>query len=213
MNIQTTNFTVDSFSKVTWIDVQICNGSDEYCWRDKVDPILSTDGKADKVKPVYPLPLLNLVEAGGVITTVSLNSSLPNTAYMLNSMRLRQNGRHFQTFSYVFSWMKMYKFRLRFHWSLFPRVELTIFQHWVRLWLGAGQATSHYLNQWWLVYWRIYASLGLSELNKLDYQATSYYLSQWWLNVNWIPGNIFHWNMNQNSIIVIQENTTENVVC
>ena len=23
---------------------------------------------------------------------------------------------------------------------------------------------SHYLNQWWLVYWRIYASLGLNEL-------------------------------------------------
>ena len=24
--------------------------------------------------------------------------------------------------------------------------------------------TSHYVNQWWLVYWRIYASLGLNEL-------------------------------------------------
>ena len=55
----------------------------------------------------------------------------------------------FQTiFSNAFSWMKMYKFRLRFHWSLFPRVQLTIFQHWFRWWLGAGQATSHYLNQW-----------------------------------------------------------------
>ena len=36
------------------------------------------------------------------------------------------------TFSNVFSWMKMYEFRLRFHWSLFPRVQLTIFQHWFR---------------------------------------------------------------------------------
>ena len=27
----------------------------------------------------------------------------------------------------------------------------------------AGQATSHYLNKWWLVYWRIYASLNLNE--------------------------------------------------
>ena len=26
------------------------------------------------------------------------------------------------------------------------------------------RATSHYLNKWWLVYWRIYALLGLSEL-------------------------------------------------
>ena len=45
-----------------------------------------------------------------------------------------------------------------------PKVQLTIFQDWFRWWLGAGQATSHYLNQWWLVYWRIYASLSLNEL-------------------------------------------------
>ena len=60
--------------------------------------------------------------------------------------------------------MKMFEFRLKFHWSLFPRVQLTIFQHWFREWLGAVQATSHYLNQWWLVYRRIYASFGLNEL-------------------------------------------------
>ena len=69
------------------------------------------------------------------------------------------------TFSNAFSWMKMYEFRLRLHWSLFLRFELTIFKHWFRWWLGAGQATSHYLNQWWLVYRRIFASLGLNELN------------------------------------------------
>ena len=68
------------------------------------------------------------------------------------------------TFSNAFSWMKMFEFRLKFHWSLFLGVKLTIFQHWFRLWLGAVQATSQYLNQWWLIYWRIYASLGLNEL-------------------------------------------------
>ena len=36
------------------------------------------------------------------------------------------------TFSNIFSWMKMYEFRLRFHWSLFLSFELTIFQHWFR---------------------------------------------------------------------------------
>ena len=36
------------------------------------------------------------------------------------------------TFSNAFSWMKMYKFRLRFHWSFFPGFQLTIFQHWFR---------------------------------------------------------------------------------
>ena len=32
------------------------------------------------------------------------------------------------TFSNVFSWMKMFEFRLKFHWSLFLRVQLTISQ-------------------------------------------------------------------------------------
>ena len=70
------------------------------------------------------------------------------------------------TFSTAFSSIKMFEFRLQFHWSLFPRVQLTIFQHWFRSWLGAVQATSHYLNQWWLVYRRIYAWLGLNELRQ-----------------------------------------------
>ena len=60
------------------------------------------------------------------------------------------------TFSYAISSMKVFEFRLQFHWTLFPRVQLTIFQ--------LGSATSHYLKQWWLDYWRIYASLGLNEL-------------------------------------------------
>ena len=71
------------------------------------------------------------------------------------------------TFANAFSWMKMFKFLLKFHWSLFLRAQLTIFQHWFRWWLGADQATSHYLNQWWLNYWRIYASLGLNELSSI----------------------------------------------
>ena len=65
------------------------------------------------------------------------------------------------TLSIALSWIKMLELRLNFHWSLFLRVQLTISS------IGsdnAVQATSHYLNQWWLVYWRIYASLGLNEL-------------------------------------------------
>ena len=71
------------------------------------------------------------------------------------------------TFSNAFSWMKMFEFRLKFHWNMFLRVQSTIFQHWFRWWLGAGQATSHYLNQLWLIYRRIYASLGLDELTPI----------------------------------------------
>ena len=69
------------------------------------------------------------------------------------------------TLSNAFSWMKMSEFRLRFHWSLFLRVQIAKIQHWFRYWLVTSQATSHYLNQWWLVYWRIYASLSLNDLN------------------------------------------------
>ena len=83
----------------------------------------------------------------------------------VNSSPPGQNGCHFaDNFFNAFSWMKMYQFRLRFHWNLFLRLKFTIFQQWFRWWLGADQATSHYLNQWWLASWCINASLGLNEL-------------------------------------------------
>ena len=36
------------------------------------------------------------------------------------------------TFSNGFLWMKMHEFRIKFHWSLFLGVQLTIFQRWFR---------------------------------------------------------------------------------
>ena len=36
------------------------------------------------------------------------------------------------TFQNAFFWMKMYTFRLRFHWSMLLEVQSTIFQHWLR---------------------------------------------------------------------------------
>ena len=36
------------------------------------------------------------------------------------------------TFSSTFSWMKMFEFQLKFHWSLFLKVKWTKFQHWFR---------------------------------------------------------------------------------
>ena len=43
-----------------------------------------------------------------------------------NTLRPKQSGRHLPN---DFSWMKMFNFRLRFHWRLFPMIKLTIFQH------------------------------------------------------------------------------------
>ena len=60
-------------------------------------------------------------------------------------MRLRQNGLHFpEDIFKCISWLKIYEFRLRFHWSVFLRVQI---QHWFRWWFGAKQATSPYLDQ------------------------------------------------------------------
>ena len=56
--------------------------------------------------------------------------------------------------------MKIVEFRFDFHWNLFPGVLLTINQHWFRQWLGAIQATSHYLNHCWPSHRRIYAMQG-----------------------------------------------------
>ena len=51
----------------------------------------------------------------------------------INTLRPWQMDAISQTpFSNAFSWMKMFEFRLKVHWSLFPRVQLTIFQQWFR---------------------------------------------------------------------------------
>ena len=60
-------------------------------------------------------------------------------------------------------------------WCSFRVIQLTSFQHWFRYWLSADQATRHYLKQWWLVYWRICASLGLNELKKYWSRIKSIY--------------------------------------
>ena len=57
---------------------------------------------------------------------------------VVNSLGPRQMAAISQTTpSNTFSWMRMLEFRLKFHWSLFLMVQLTIFHHWFRWWLGA----------------------------------------------------------------------------
>ena len=99
-------------------------------------------------------------------------------------------------------------------------VQLTIFHHWFRWWLGAVQATSHCLNQWWLVYWRIYASLGLNELTHWDRVAyicvskLDHHWFRWWL-VAWSASSHYQTSVNRkwNSYIFIQEYAFQNFVC
>ena len=54
-------------------------------------------------------------------------------ASSVNSSPPGQNGRHFADYILdAFSWMKSFEFWLKFHLSLFLRVQLTITQHWFR---------------------------------------------------------------------------------
>ena len=73
----------------------------------------------------------------------------------------------------LFSWMQIYELWFKFQlWF-----QLTIIQHRFRYWPGTDQTPSHFLNQWWLVYRRIYALLGLNMLNIVNW----FYISN---NVN-----------------------------
>ena len=55
-----------------------------------------------------------------------------NTNYKLTYWGRDKIDTILEKFSNVFSSMKLFEFWLTFHWSLFPRVQLTIFQHWFR---------------------------------------------------------------------------------
>ena len=44
------------------------------------------------------------------------------------------------TFINAFSWIKRYEFRIRFDWNLFPKDQLSTFEHWFRWWIGAEHA-------------------------------------------------------------------------
>ena len=97
------------------------------------------------------------------------------------------------TFSNVFSLMKMYKFRLRFHWSLFPRVQSTIFQHLFRWWLGAGQVTSHCLNQcWYVLLMHICVTWPQWSNVMSEFWKTWSNISESWLNLGLRPANERH---------------------
>ena len=57
---------------------------------------------------------------------------------LINHLTLDKMATISQTvFSAAFSWMKRFVFWLKFHWSLFPRIQLITTQHCFRYWLGA----------------------------------------------------------------------------
>ena len=78
---------------------------------------------------------------------------------LYNSLRPRQNGRHFPMHFFNEDVWISRKISLKF----VPGVRINNIRPLVQIMAWRRPATSHYVNQWWLVYWRIYASYGLSE--------------------------------------------------
>ena len=101
-------------------------------------------------------------------TNIIRSNSIDTRAYLrsINTLRPRQNVRHFpdDIFKCVFMNDNVWNL-LHISLKFFPRVRINNIPALVQIMACADQAASHYLNQWWLVYWRIYASLGLNELN------------------------------------------------
>ena len=75
------------------------------------------------------------------------------------------------TLSNAFSWIKMFEISIKISLKFVPKGPINNIPALFRRWLGSVQAASHYLNQWWLVYRRIYASLGLNQLKTCQYKC------------------------------------------
>ena len=67
---------------------------------------------------------------------------------------------------------------------MFLRGQLTIFQHWFRQWLGADQATSNYMKQWWYILLTHICLPGPCDL----YEKT-----RW--SFLWSKNRLHHWSL------------------
>ena len=89
----------------------------------------------------------------------------PSGGQWVNSSSCEQNGHHFtdDIFKCIFLnenvWISL-KISLKF----VPKVRINNITALAQIMAWCWPDTSHHLNQWWLVCWRIYASLGLNEL-------------------------------------------------
>ena len=123
----------------------------------------------------YPGTIASLYLSGPRVHDTQMASSIRSFDNTLNTLSPRQNGRLFA--DDIFASISLNEnvwisINIQFHWSLYQIVWFTIFQHWFSNWLGTDQATSHYLDQWCLVYWRMYASFGLNELIPMSWLTT-----------------------------------------
>ena len=74
---------------------------------------------------------------------------------VIKTLKARRNGRHFADKRLKeFSWMKIYEFWLLYRWSLFLRFKLTIFHHWLRLFMDDVKFSDAYMRRLASVSWQ-----------------------------------------------------------
>ena len=109
------------------------------------------------------------------------------TSVFVNTLRPRQNGRHFpdDIFKCIF-FNENISISIQISLKFVPKGPINNIPALVQIsWLVADQSTSHYLSQWWFVYWRIFASLGLTELIwPLYWHYISHFLPRFGGNTN-----------------------------
>ena len=83
----------------------------------------------------HPCPNLNILHAFGFILErkgITRQDMRGYQCWLTHRCRDKMTDIFQTTYLNAFSWIKMYAFRLRFHWSFFPNVHLTICQYWFR---------------------------------------------------------------------------------
>ena len=99
--------------------------------------------------------------------SLPVSSSVESCAIHLYALRPRQDGRHFpdDTFKHIFL-NENFRISIKISLKFVPEGPINKIPALVKIMACTDQATSHYLNRWWLGYRRIYASLGLNELRQ-----------------------------------------------
>ena len=108
------------------------------------------------------------IHKNGALTMTQRTASMAwFVSFAINTLMPKQYGRHFadSIFKCVFLNENVF-ILIKVSMTFVHRVQLTIFQHWFN-WYVAWLAPNQYLNQWWLVYWLIFASPGHNESTSL----------------------------------------------
>ena len=102
--------------------------------------------------------------------TCNISGMTGNPTDSVNTLMQRQNGHHFadDTFKRIFV-NENVRILIEISLKFVPKGPINNIPSLVQIMAWRRQATSHYLNQWWFVYRRIYASLGLTELTHWDW--------------------------------------------